>query len=972
MIKEDKKQEPSNLLSLREKVLKFKGLIPSWEEIKKSETVRNNAKKAALFVAVLFIFNLALYILLSPRTVDSRYTGFYTDEFVKFNEEDWFDIEGDWDVNDGRLYQNSFVAVNPALMLSLQAQPENTVYFSADVEIGNRGDGAGIRFNMWSPEQIARSHRVAITRQEDEAFLTGGYYADSLDFIPQFKLPLGGPFQENSHATITVISDQESYDVYLNNELVVLDVPAMYPPGWHGLSAAGNTVAFDRMEIDIEGSSNSPSQGNVASKIFNRSTEDEEIDLDEPVSIPIEGKDLILASSTQPEESGWLPYNGIWSARNGSLIQSMWQQVDARAVYESPFKSYRLEIDLWHPQTPGGGGVIFGMESVDSLANAYLMRFSDDGSGFFLGRYDDKGLFDGMEFMPLDMVGTKVQTLGIINSGSQFEISLNGEPIFKKLPHDGEPSYFGLVSNQTEVAYERIFITPYNRPKTVDIIETDGDEDEDSKGQETNADEAKSSETAPSNADDSKTVEEQSAPSSSFTLSDELNNITGEPFFQSTFLGSLGDTKWIPFRGDWSISDGALLQTNKEGFDFAIGYNEPYENYVLRSQFRHIEGQGGGVLFGMTRPDSRNRSHVVRYDSGQNAILFGHFDENGQFIAQGGEAVGAPLDRIHQLDIVKNSESYDIYVDGLKLIGDIPLISNGPHIGLTSSTSIVKFESVEVFPLNPADPNSQEEAAATNITPPTATPAPTSTPEAAAGSSNQTDQTNSDDETDEAPLEETPTAETEQPTSPPAVDEPEPTDQADASGDASIEEEQEEGTAESTFFNAADLLFIAGDWAVEGSTVVQSSPDMFDQVLGLNQFGRQFELDVTLTMIDDPDISNVGGGIIFNAPNPDSKNEGQIVRFLNGGSEIIWGYFDENGRFNGQGGGGVGLLPGTKQTIGIRVNETTFDIVVNDTPVATDLELRSTEGGYLHLITFRGDVVFHEVEFTDTALATDE
>ncbi len=147
---------------------------------------------------------------------------------------------------------------------------------------------------------------------------------------------------------------------------------------------------------------------------------------------------------------------------------------------------------------------------------------------------------------------------------------------------------------------------------------------------------------------------------------------------------------------------------------------------------------------------------------------------------------------------------------------------------------------------------------------------------------------------------------------------------------------------------------------------------MFDQVMGLNQFGQQFELDVTLTMIDDPDISNVGGGIIFNAPNPDSKNGGQIVRFLNGGSEIIWGYFDENGRFNGQGGGGVGLLPGTKQTIGIRVNETTFDIVVNDTPVATDLELRSTEGGYLHLITFRGDVVFHEVEFTDTAVATDE
>ena len=109
-------------------------------------------------------------------------------------------------------------------MLSLQAFPEDTVEFTTEVEIGEDGDGGGIRFNMWSPEQIARSHRVALIRQGDEAFLVGGYYADSLEFNPQFKLPLQGTFEENSNATIQVIADQHAYDVYLNEYQRILGV----------------------------------------------------------------------------------------------------------------------------------------------------------------------------------------------------------------------------------------------------------------------------------------------------------------------------------------------------------------------------------------------------------------------------------------------------------------------------------------------------------------------------------------------------------------------------------------------------------------------------------------------------------------------------------------------------------------------------------------------------------------------------
>ncbi len=950
MIKQDEQQDQSTLLTWREKLLALRVLIPSWEEIKSSPDIKAKLKKLGLFLLVLLVFNGGLYLFLGPTWFEPTYEGYYTDEFASFNEKDWFEIDGDWNVRGGMLVQESYVDTNPAIMLSLQAFPEDTIEFSADFAIGDGGDAGGIRFNMWSPEQIARSHQVMIMRIGEEAFLTGGYYANSLDFIHQFKLPLAGNFEDNNMASIKVIADQESYDVYLNKKLVVLDVPAMYPPGWHGLSAIGNTVAFDSIEIDIDGADRESSRG-LASRLFG--DDDAASFVEKMADIPSEGMDLIVPANGDPEAIGWLPFNGTWTERNGSLLQSMWQQVDARAAYEVPYESYRLEVDLWHPQTPGGGGIIFGMESTESLANAYLMRFSDGGEGFFIGQYDSNGLFEGMAFEPLPAVGQEIQTLVVLNDGSEFKVQLNGNSIFGTLPHSGEPSHFGLVSNQTEVVFERIFIAPFDSRPRVEL-EPVGVESADSE-QPTQSNQSTTNESSTGNQAENASSDEASESANAIPISPELENITGDPFFQSTFLGSLGDTKWVPFRGDWSIDNGALVQTNKNGFDFAIGYNETYENYVLRTTFSHTDGQGGGVLFGMTRPDSRNLSHVVRYDSGQSAILYGYFDENGQFSAQGGEAVAPPFDRLHQLDVVKTAESYDIYVDGLKLIGDIPLIANGPHIGLTTSTSIVRFETVEVFPLTATG----EPAPVTAAEPePTATPEPEPTPtpvaEAPASTTAETQEAEPSTES-EAPETSEPEVEAEAETS------EEPTEGSEEAEPAA--EVEAESAGNDSFDNAISL---SGSWIPDQGTIVQSARDMVDQVLSLNVFGTQYTFEVDLTMVDDPETENVGGGIVFNTPTDDSKNEGQIVRFLNGGSEIIWGYFDENGRFNGQGGSGIGLEPGERQTIGVVVKETTFDIIVNGNTIAADLALRSTEGGYINLITFRGPVTFHETRFTET------
>ena len=68
---------------------------------------------------------------------------------------------------------------------------------------------------------------------------------------------------------------------------------------------------------------------------------------------------------------------------------------------------------------------------------------------------------------------------------------------------------------------------------------------------------------------------------------------------------------------------------------------------------------------------------------------------------------------------------------------------------------------------------------------------------------------------------------------------------------------------------------------------MQINPDMVDQVLGLNLEAQQFSFEVDLTMTADPDLENIGGGIIFNTPTAESKNGGQIRRFLNGGQKLF-------------------------------------------------------------------------------------
>jgi hypothetical protein len=162
--------------------------------------------------------------------------------------------------------------------------------------------------------------------------------------------------------------------------------------------------------------------------------------------------------------------------------------------------------------------------------------------------------------------------------------------------------------------------------------------------------------------------------------------------------GDVEAAGWTSFSGEWAFTDGALTQSQVAGFDRGIGYQGTFSDYTLSTTLRHLEGTGGGVLFNMPQPDRKNGAHMVRFSEDGKAVFWGYYDANGDFTGQGSGDVAAPGTEAHTIEIRVGTENYTVLVDGQTIVENVPLQSQAGHVGLTSSESVVAFESVQVKP----------------------------------------------------------------------------------------------------------------------------------------------------------------------------------------------------------------------------------------------------------------------------------
>ncbi len=156
---------------------------------------------------------------------------------------------------------------------------------------------------------------------------------------------------------------------------------------------------------------------------------------------------------------------------------------------------------------------------------------------------------------------------------------------------------------------------------------------------------------------------------------------------------------------------------------------------------------------------------------------------------------------------------------------------------------------------------------------------------------------------------------------------------------------------------------ISGDWVFDGGQITQTNTDGFDFLTGLNLFAQNYSLSTVIDFTEANTDQDIGGGFIFHMPDRNSKSNAQLIRFVDGGRSILWGRYDENENFSGEGALEVPYDESGVQELRINVIGDKYDIFVNGDLIVGDISLNSNEG-WIGLVSFSGPVTFTDVNLS--------
>jgi hypothetical protein len=285
----------------------------------------------------------------------------------------------------------------------------------------------------------------------------------------------------------------------------------------------------------------------------------------------------------------------------------------------------------------------------------------------------------------------------------------------------------------------------------------------------------------------------------------------------------------------------------------------------------------------MPAANSLNGAHMVRFADWTDALIWGYFDETGQFKGQGYAKIESPGAGPHTIGVDSGTDTYAVYLDGQQVASVLPLFSREGHIGLITTKSTAAFGPIQIG----ADGQAVSGAVG---------------PQKAGIVSEE-------------------------------------------SGDI-----------------FGDIETISGDWVREGTRLSQLNTATYDFSISTGVYAGVYTLETGITLPEDPELLDAGGGILFHMPDRDNRNGAHMVR-LAGQNELIWGYYDQNGAFVGQ--GRADLEPAEQATRELLVvaGEDAYRIKVDGKDIAQAVPLKQQEG-WIGLVSYRGPVVFEGISVT--------
>ena len=816
---------------------------------------------ALLIVFALVFINWRLRSTYAPEEPFSTFALPYYQNFDDVPVNRWFMSGGKWLVDGGTLAQTDNSTEVAKIFVPKWLAEGEPYQLAVELTLSESTQAAGVNFNAQYPE-IQRDHeRVYISREGEGLELLAGVADDA------------GGFQASARVAVPSVADTfklnllvrgTTYDVLIDGKPLLQNRPLTYFDGLVGLFAINGPTEFDDLSIealddsfDLELSTVEPELAMV-------------VDVDE-------GQSLYASSFSEGTADGWVPFSGEWRVEEGRLTQFDASGYDFGIGYEGQtFQSFSVQTAFNH-LTGSGAGLLFNMASPSQLKDAHVVRYSDRSDSVGYGYFDENGVFNSQGYSIVSAPAVDEHTFKVVSGESSYDLYVDNQLLASEIPLIRNNGYIGLLTAKSTAAYSLVDVAALqsdpnvnNGEAAVVAAEPAATAEPVVVAAEPTAVSANVAESSPNSAP---------AAAGEVVVSGETRSVeaAAESTPNDSELSALGLEGWVTISGQWSSEEGKIIQAEKDGFDLATGFaGETYSAVDLEVSIEHLDGVGAGLLFNMPTADALQGAHMVRYADWTDAIVWGYFDELGQFKGQGYAKIEPPDGSAHIMRVVSKEGSYAIYLDGEQLAVEVPLFSDSGHIGLITSKAEASFGSIR---------------AASNGQPSASSSAP---------------------------------------------------------------------AASNNFFG--DIETISGEWVQEGTKISQINQATYDFSISTGVYAGLYTLETEIALPDDPNLQDAGGGILFHMPERSSRTGAHMVRFT-GQDSLIWGYYDQDGTFVGQGREQLVATGQLIHNLKVAVDKDTYRITVDDQEIALNVPLKQQEG-WIGLVSYRGPVAFDGISVT--------
>lgn len=538
----------------------------------------------------------------------------YTVDF-ETGADDWTPVSGAWETNDG-LYEQ-VDATGFDLITMLDTQPLTDFVMEGDLRMAEGNHGGGFIYNAPDPESSIGAHVVDF--YEGGAFLRWGYYNEDRTYVFSGGTELDPGLSDNEFHTLRLETRKGETVVFVDGEEITV-IENQNEGGYVGLVSSEAKLQFDNLFI-------------------NRLAPEE----DEVTAGQVERFDQAL-------DDNWKILSGDWQVIDQELRQRDVNGFDLTTI--SPFRgtNYQVKADVRLIGGVMGAGIIYNMQSQDSLAGSQMFNFTQFGEAIQWGRFDDAGQFIFQGLREVDQASNgawHTLTLDVLNG--QATIRYDDILVAENIPLNYTEGNLGFMSSTSHIAFDNITITDFDLETT------------------------EANETAPNPTEISALF--------TFESAEELlafNRINGE----------------------WIVEDGVLIQTEETLFDRSSSLNyEMVSPYSFQADLRLIAGSmGGGLLFNMRSRTSKNRSHMASFTADGRFLQWGDFDDNGVFNIKGSlnieEIAEIQIGEWNTLLVEVLEDRFALYLNDTLIVDEVPLVYQTGHQGLFSNLSRVEFDNV--------------------------------------------------------------------------------------------------------------------------------------------------------------------------------------------------------------------------------------------------------------------------------------